>query len=524
MVDVFQVVLANLLIILRLPTPLDRLLEDTHLEALKEGFYVDFRKDLHVFFESLRDNIESRPNYLLYFFMISRQQLQLSTYQKICTLLYGSSEFRKILMLSKFSGRKVVFPMSKEHLRKTKILKKNLIIAPSELAWKLTLLAFFCRAILRLIVVLCRKIAGSFIETGVVPLSKGISILDPSNFFVPDQQARRIFVDWVESVDSEKQGSSETRQINYDDNQGGGLKSELRKLNFMEMLRFSIMFHLVINFKDLLTARLFSRENTTDMGTLLLVPNTFYVVQPIWIEQFKNCGHRVIFFHYAIGSEPLHKNNTYPIDPFWPLATWKQCWVIDEVQARDMRQSLDRNDPKITVTGFPRNSLSLSDLKKRKTKNIAVFDSYIRPPSSYLYGSLDEYGWSEPSVEFVFIEWIMQVADEFDLEVWHKKKRLVTERSSEKFAHYIEGLDKRYPDRYSLIDEDKDASAIIDQSNIIIVKPISSVGLLAKQRGAKVAYLDPTAGISKIDPSLRGIPLCQSILELKLFVCENLFL
>ncbi len=505
-------------------TRYDRMLEELHFELLKTDFYQDLRRSIYVMLSSLRSNISSRKVQDINS-AISSEYLKLITMQKVASALFQKTEFQKSILLGILFKRKIIYPI----LPNFEFSGNNLFVGMHERS-SMFLLTFYQYAL---------AFSKLIKFTGFI-----LCFLSRDKYFYVLSKFRfnqKYCIDPVwQSTDDNPNHLSESLiswlNENTEQNTQGNDDFEFKSLMKLsdEVSRIKLLSHFL---KMCLTRPIRSRNKILgllqNLDTYLigyiflenpptfkyfLFPNSWYISEPLWNVSLRKLGIEVVFYHYAIWTEPQNPLFDDCVDGFWEISTWNNVWVIDEYQGQEMSKLLSSNYPKISVTGIPIQFKPVQSQLPIRKSVISVFDTHINSRDRYAYGRLDEIGWSDPSLETRFLEVILRVAKRNNLFVVHKKKRKVAPRVLERTD--IDALINEYipTGDYLRLEEVERAESLVLASAIVIAKPISTVALIARQLSVPVCYFDPTGGIAQDDPGLRGIKIVRSEDELDMFV------
>jgi len=520
--------LANAKILLGKTSEYDHQLEDLHFELLKTEFYQEFRQSVFTMLTKLRTEVISKKDNKINY-MLTSQYLEMVAMQKIASSLLLRHEFQKTILLGVLFKRKVVYPIFPNF----SFSGGQQFIGLHNGASVFLMNTF---QTMQAIVKIIRYVLFNF---GIISRDEYFKVVaklqynqdfcvDPvwGNLGINPNQLNQAFFNWIHQ-NLETNSSSDDNLEVMDLIR---LTSNVSKIKFLNHLigviihtsvtsRKSIKY-LLQNLDFYLIGYMFQLNPPN--FKYILYPNSWYISEPLWNASLRKLKIEVIFYHYAIWTEPQSSNLETCVDGFWQLSTWNNLWVIDQLQHKEMRELLSDNHPAIKITGVPIQTSSNRHKFPGNRGIVSIFDTHIQPREKYTYGRLDELGWSDSRLETSFLEIVLEVAREYDLFVVHKKKRKKPSRRVENFVSEVSPITRFYSDAYELVDESERAETLILASDIVIAKPISTVALLARQLSKPVCYLDPTGMISQDDPGLRGIKIARSKNELVEFVADAL--
>jgi polysaccharide biosynthesis PFTS motif protein len=245
--------------------------------------------------------------------------------------------------------------------------------------------------------------------------------------------------------------------------------------------------------------------------------STRLVSKPLWFTYSEKLGTQVLLLNYAIAAEPSLPTNPYTQDGIWQLSSWNKSFVIDHQQVMDFSKLTSYHPSDFVITGPPFWGGKPVPLDFGSKVLVAVFDTGIQSCSTFSAGILDELGWKDFNLELQFIEMIMLAVQPFDVIVAHKRKRSVSDHNSAQRERNLSKLKSIYGNKYESIPEDVSADCLISKSAVVVSKPISTTAVSAANLGKHSVFLDPTGNLISEDPSLRGIPLIHSQIDLNAY-------
>jgi len=291
---------------------------------------------------------------------------------------------------------------------------------------------------------------------------------------------------------------------------------------------FKLSFFLCVNLKNVIilisiltqmdevyTSILLSKKRKFFRAEQIIFPNSVSVQRPLWSFVLERRSCQIVFAHYSASAEPSKAFGFDLCDGIWHLSTWSKSWVVDDIQIEYAKKMSANYSQEFEVVGVPYwSGQIMNELPKGNIFIVSVFDTYIRANQAFSANIIDDLGWNNFDLERLFISEILGTTKSADMTIIHKRKRPIKDRNSSKRQVNNLSLLSRYGKSYFVIDESFSAESVVDLSHLVIVKPISTVAFIAKERAKPVIFFDPTGNLEKGDPMLRGIPLASNTKEL----------
>jgi polysaccharide biosynthesis PFTS motif protein len=105
--------------------------------------------------------------------------------------------------------------------------------------------------------------------------------------------------------------------------------------------------------------------------------------------------------------------------------------------------------------------------------------------------------------------------------VYYKIKRIRGKNiRNQQHWDYIQKTLEVHKKNIILIDDKVSAERLIQSADIIVSKPVSTTGLIAKNLNKPSIFFDPTGKIHNSDPALRGIPVLGNKAELMAYMIK----
>lgn len=252
--------------------------------------------------------------------------------------------------------------------------------------------------------------------------------------------------------------------------------------------------------------------NTKDFAKDYLFPNTAPYYRPVWTNLAVSNGSRVMLYFYSTGIEDFKHIDKPPQENPWHLCDWPLYLVWDEFQASFIKQNNDRN-PIIENVG-PIWFSSHEDSVEVPVESISVFDVTPFRPSTYTKLGMHHEYYTVPMAN-KFLSDVHCALNDNGLTVLHKKKR-VNNLAHKKYLRKIAELCSQA--NYLEVNPSLDALQLIKKSKACISVPFTSTALIAKSEGKPSVYYDPTGTIFKGDKAAHGIPVLNTVDELRSWV------
>lgn len=256
--------------------------------------------------------------------------------------------------------------------------------------------------------------------------------------------------------------------------------------------------------------------------TAVVFNNSIGSIKPLWAVVLEKQKVRLDYCFYACYSEPLDIESNYPIDGYWKLARWNNYYVVDKYQSEQLSLQVIHKPLNIYKDVIPWWSDANIEIRDYTDNSIALFDTVLHN-NLYTLGTLNQFGWYKVEIAKKYLLTALETAADLDLIVFYKIKRIRESkyRNSEHW-NYINDLLIQFKKNVIQIDDRVAPERIIKNTAISISKPLSTTAIIAKQMEKPSVYLDPTMGVLKTDPALRGIELVYGKNDLKKFV-QNVF-
>jgi len=280
----------------------------------------------------------------------------------------------------------------------------------------------------------------------------------------------------------------------------------------------SVRLSLVVNFNEILKAKGINKLIDNFELNAVVFNNSIGSIKPLWAVVLERSNVRIDYCFYSCNSEPLDIDGNLPVDGIWALAIWNIYYLCDEYQKLELQKRLLYKPSKIYFESIPwwtDINLTIPLLTK---KSICLFDTVLHK-ELFTLGVLNQFGWAKPEVASLYLQIVLEVANDLGLEVIYKIKRFKnSNHRNEKHWNAILELMEVYKNIIIEVDDRISAERLILSSSVIISKPLSTTALIAKYLNKPTVYLDPTKMIDKADPALRNIIIVSTKQELLNFL------
>jgi polysaccharide biosynthesis PFTS motif protein len=274
------------------------------------------------------------------------------------------------------------------------------------------------------------------------------------------------------------------------------------------------------NFNEILKAkRVHDLNDHLDLCAVVF-NNSIGSIKPLWAVVLERNHVRVDYCFYACNAEPVDIEGNLPIDGFWAMATWENYYVVDEYQKNQLENQLMYKPSKIVFEAIPWWTDTNSIIPSTNKKTICLFDTILHK-NSFIPATINQYGWYKLEVAILYFETVLEVALTLDVNVYYKIKRIRGKNiRNQQHWDYIQKTLEVHKKNIILIDDKVSAERLIQSADIIVSKPVSTTGLIAKNLNKPSIFFDPTGKIHNSDPALRGIPVLGNKAELMAYMIK----
>ena len=236
------------------------------------------------------------------------------------------------------------------------------------------------------------------------------------------------------------------------------------------------------------------------------------VFRPLWTYEAESRGSKVTVYFYSTYEQPKLMKY-WRQDYEWGICSWSKYLVWDDRQ-RDLLSENGVSPCKIKIVGpiwFADNGLNFP---KPEKKSILVFD--LEPGRrGHLFGvsTFADMDFVSPRSSFRFLEDVVQVLDEFNVNLVFKSKRKIGNRAVKSYSKFKSDL---FSGReITLVDPNASVFKLAQLVPVVIAPAPSSTAVAAASVGARCCYYDPIGNIQTDDPALRNIELVVGVNELR---------
>lgn len=284
----------------------------------------------------------------------------------------------------------------------------------------------------------------------------------------------------------------------------------------------SFTLSLLVNFNEILKAKRVEDLSSNLELNAVVFNNSIGSIKPLWAVVLERSDVRIDYCFYACNAEPVDIEGNLPIDGFWAIATWENCYVVDQYQKNQLENQLMHKSTKIIFETTPWwTDVSIS-IPLTNKKTISLFDTILHN-NLYIPASINQCGWYKSEVAILYLQTILEVARELDIIVLYKIKRIRDKKIRNKeHWDYIQRALAEYKENIILINDKISAERLIQGTDITVSKPLSTTAIIAKNIKKPSIFFDPTRMISGSDPALRSIPILSNKEELKSYIIKTL--
>ena len=252
------------------------------------------------------------------------------------------------------------------------------------------------------------------------------------------------------------------------------------------------------------------------------LPEAYYfnnsrLFRPLWTYLAEAKGVDVVYYFYSTNISPI-----CPVDlkspPFsaYALLDWPICLVWTDEQRRLLQASSVASRFEVVGPVWTSDSDCLPlDLSAR---SIAVFD--VTPFRLLRYSLLSQhYDYYVPDVVNAFLGDIVDLAEEFGVDVYHKVKRDIGRLRHPSYSRRLRALESRLA--YHVVPASIAATRLISRVGAVISLPFTSTAIAAKFQSVESIYYDPSGMLASSRSFHDGVPLFVSKVDLREWFFEN---
>ena len=271
-------------------------------------------------------------------------------------------------------------------------------------------------------------------------------------------------------------------------------------------------------FVEFLDSQLIKLSQSHRLARSYWFNNGFYY-PPLWTYYASERGSKILMYFYSTNSEPwIQQNDILPPSNMYSLMNWPSYLVWDEYQCNVVK-NYSNPTADIKIVGPISFSSTDSTYTKIVNPSVGVFDVQPHRLSQYAkYGLPFDY--YVPSVAISFLSDIHDVSSSKNVNFVYKTKRNIGRLIHPRFRSFLNSFLQNGD--VQCIPSEVSAFELIEQVDIVISYPFTSVAIAAMHIGKPVVYYDPI-GIVKInDPAAHGVSVIRSKFELSAWFDENL--
>jgi polysaccharide biosynthesis PFTS motif protein len=270
---------------------------------------------------------------------------------------------------------------------------------------------------------------------------------------------------------------------------------------------------------EIIRARAFRHLQSEDAAQAYWFSVSCMLIRPLWTYEAEAKGSKIVLYNYAgsfggikdpsaghLKSEPGLKSSTWPFFLNWAP---HYCQYLKNNISRRTKVLLTKpiflTDTNIPFSGCER--------------SIALFDVAPGYPRNRLaYGSCDNFRTVEIGIQF--LEDILKIAEQLDLTIFWKPKRLFSEQHHIQYIHYVDDFSKN--PHITRLEPQTAAHRIILNTDCTISLPFTSTSIFAKYCGKPACFYDPVNMILPDDQGIQDITLISGAQRLARWISTSL--
>jgi polysaccharide biosynthesis PFTS motif protein len=237
---------------------------------------------------------------------------------------------------------------------------------------------------------------------------------------------------------------------------------------------------------------------------------------PLWVHALIQKNFKVIYLFYALYTEPNFLSGKIPGTELWKLSTWPSIIGIDNIQKNEIFRDSKLVKFNFDSYGVPWWQDSNAYLVQENKKILVLFDSIVGSGNLSL-AVLDEYGLDQDVYIKKYFDDVVAISKMLNLQVLIKFKRDNYFHNPAQVQNILNQI-KLNPNMIKMIQDDFSPLKMIQSAKIVICKPFSTIGMIAKNEDVPVIQYNSTPFIiSDSFHSQRNISLANSFYELEKF-------
>ena len=243
------------------------------------------------------------------------------------------------------------------------------------------------------------------------------------------------------------------------------------------------------------------------------------IIKPLWANAAEERGANVVVIFFSACDTPMLRNEISPSFEIYKCSSWREFWVVDEIQRTLLESKIGIGNANYVVVGFPWRTDESIHIENTSKKLIAIFD-YENIEGFYTFSTLNDVGYCGSDKEIRFLNDILEISQSFNLEIVHKPKREISSRKrSQSYRETLINLEEK--SFYRRISADVSPNQLIDIADYVISLPVTSTAIIAKNAGKTSIYYDPVGLLNPFDVCLRDVLLLQSRESLETWFQSN---
>jgi polysaccharide biosynthesis PFTS motif protein len=472
--------------------------------------------------------------------ILDLQDVNIYDSQLITSYLLQLTSFRRALLLAGFNDSKVVFPLKRSW--QDILIKNNYSTSKSwcTLLWVSFRALYWSRSIVKVL-----GLINSIKLRDARDLDsnrQSVYFNDLSEYNIPKKGTLsnpKTFISWLTRenwIEKEINIYHSNHSINSQNdifensyiyaNKISNLVPDIKKLEVLRLVGELLLFwmkdpinriKIILNLAEIVEAFLVYANLSRIKINLIIIHSSSPSLKPLWILIMERLEINVEYFFYALYTEAKHVSGNFPDDGLWRLAKWNKYNLIDEFQKKEITQKTNYREAEFRVVGSSWWADDSVPYVSPSEKHLVLFDSYSAE-GSYGLNTLNEYKWNLDSTAISYLEDVLEVASQLDIKIVHKMKRPANNFTSRNYVANLRDLKERYSDIYLFSIDTVAPENVIENSCGVICKPVSTVGVIARDLGKQVAAYNPGIKIAENDPALRGLRICQNLSDLRDFM------
>lgn len=422
--------------------------------------------------------------------------VEIAYIQRILNILFWSKAFRFMFLRGKIKSKKIYFPLKPAWLS---IVKSNGFEVSKFIS--VLLFYFFCSFIFFRDLILKSKRIQKFDYINE-PNKKVVFIDELTNSQIDNKDEKLfVFTRWLQ----EFVYPDEKILIQHSNPRLRNFKpcNELRSLFIPRLINpIGTMkrLHLILKiityiFKNLNFSIFMQIPNLMEYFAVLYFTNELIAKEfifncsrgsnmPLWVHGLVQKKIMVNYVFYSLTTEPNYLDGKIPGTELWRVSTWPKIICIDEIQISEIFRFSKLIKFDYVCLGVPWWLDSSADLPLTTKPYVALFDSYIGKRGLSL-SVLSQYGFDLDKKTKMYLENVVEFAVKNNFQVLIKFKRDSFLNTTTQTT-ILNQLKVKYPDSIFIVESNISPFRIIEGAKLVICKPFSTIGMIAKEKGISV--------------------------------------